>query len=95
MYHESTVRKPKQLLNAARARIDTARTKLAEAKNSVEGLLVQENSKEVFESARNTVKSVATHIKEAHGALVDSIIALKGNIPPKSRNINNEESAVE
>lgn len=78
--------KAKQLLTEARALIENAKTSLSSAKSSVEEILSGENSKEVFARARENVQSVVSHTKDAHKALVQSIVALKGKNPPQEDN---------
>ena len=92
---EVPVEKAKQLLSEARVLIEKARSSLAEAKNSVADVLSGENPKEVFEKARESVKLVVSHVKEAHRALVQSIVALKGEAPePKIEAGGNDEESV-
>ncbi len=76
---KADVAEAKRLLTDARAAVDTARTALADAKSSVENILMtEENAKETFTQTKKVVESVVMQIKQAHKALVDSIVVLKG-----------------
>ena len=65
-------------LQKARSAITEADFKLNAARGLVEDILSGEDPKKIFENARETVKSTVISIKQAHRALVDSIVALKG-----------------
>lgn len=84
------VEKAQQLLSDARSLIEQAKQTLADARGSIENILNNENPKEIFALTRNTIKSVVTHIKEAHRALVESIVALKGAVSETSKEDSEE-----
>ena len=76
---KADVTEAKQALEKAKSLIENARASLAEAKASVQNVLSGENPKDIFADAQKSVKAVVSHIKEAHAALIQSIVALKGN----------------
>ncbi len=89
------VEKAKQLLADAQTRIESARTALADARESVVDIISGENPKEVFDRTRETIQSVVSHIKDAHQALVQSIIALKGGADTETDSKKEQEETQE
>ncbi|MBI2109059.1 MAG: hypothetical protein HYT93_02680 [Parcubacteria group bacterium] len=76
---DADVEKAKQLLAEAQTLIVSAEESLAKAKIAAEEVLSGENPKEIFTRVHESVKLVVSHTKEAHQALVEVIVALKGN----------------
>lgn len=80
----------RELLTVGHGAITEARTLLENARGIVENILAGDDPRVIFEHARETVKSVIDSIKQAHRALVDSIVALKGASAARGVETNEE-----
>jgi|GEM_PF-3470999 len=72
----------REKLQKAQDAVAEADFKINAARGLVEDILSGEDPKKIFENTREAVKSTVEHIKQAHRALVDSIVALKGATSP-------------
>ena len=72
------VSKARAKLAEGRRHIQLAKDSWTEAKARYEELINSANPRPMFERARAKVKETISHLKEAHAALVDAVVALKG-----------------
>lgn len=72
------VAKQRDLLKVARDKITAVETALSDAKAKFAEMAKSENPKEAFKKVKELIKGVAQKVKEAHRALVDVVISLKG-----------------
>lgn len=78
-------------LQSARQHIDLAKQSLQNTKDTFEQAITSDSPRENFEKVRAKIKETTEHIRQAHRALVDAIIVLKGASMP-SQNQSNSSS---